>query len=150
MEQHRQHFPEWLRQARINTGMSQANLAERVGVDERTVSRWERGRSIPRPYYNTKLQAVLGQFPFGSTPGVDIRGGDSVPGRLNDVEKGMRHLADTSEYFEQKYREALQEDPRIAFIQILDMKRPLELLNVYVRLRIHEDARLRYTLSPPK
>lgn len=45
------------------------------------------------------------------------------------------------------YREALQGDPRIARLQILDMDRPLEVANIYVRLRLHEDIRARYEID---
>ncbi len=44
------------------------------------------------------------------------------------------------------YREALLEDPRITTIQILNMQRPLEVTNVYVRLRIHSETPTGYDL----
>jgi len=46
------------------------------------------------------------------------------------------------------YRRALHADPRISRLQILDMSRPLEVTSVYVRVRVHEEARLRYEVDP--
>ena len=36
-------------------GWSQEDLAEKVGTSQKVVSRWERGESIPLPYYRQKL-----------------------------------------------------------------------------------------------
>ncbi|HEX8473220.1 MAG TPA: helix-turn-helix transcriptional regulator [Pyrinomonadaceae bacterium] len=47
-----------LRTRRVALGLSQAKLAERLGVDTMTVSRWERGvRSIPT-YIALALEAI--------------------------------------------------------------------------------------------
>lgn len=53
-------FPLGLRQARIARGLSQAQLAEAMEVDQATVSRWERGTQLPDP----DLQARLREFLF--------------------------------------------------------------------------------------
>jgi transcriptional regulator with XRE-family HTH domain len=42
-------------------GWSQDKLAEKVGVTPRTVSRWERGKSIPHPCYREKLCQLFGR-----------------------------------------------------------------------------------------
>jgi peptide/nickel transport system substrate-binding protein len=52
---------ERLRRARSLKGWSQADLAEQVGTSFEIVSRWERGVTIPSPYYRERLCAVLGQ-----------------------------------------------------------------------------------------
>jgi len=52
---------ERLRRARSLKGWSQADLAEQVGTSFEIVSRWERGITIPSPYYRERLCAVLGQ-----------------------------------------------------------------------------------------
>jgi peptide/nickel transport system substrate-binding protein len=52
---------ERLRRARSLKGWSQADLAEQVGTSFEIVSRWERGVTVPRPYYRERLCAVLGQ-----------------------------------------------------------------------------------------
>src|SRR5215469_13042083 len=52
---------ESLRRARSLKGWSQADLAEQVGTSFEMVSRWERGVTIPGPYYRQRLCAVLGQ-----------------------------------------------------------------------------------------
>ncbi len=46
------------------------------------------------------------------------------------------------------YRKALQTDPRIARLQILDMNRPLEVTDIYVHLRVHQETRPGYELDP--
>lgn len=56
--------------------------------------------------------------------------------------------AKTNDQRAQVYREMLKDDPRIASLQILEMERPLAVLNVYVRLRIHQETRSRYSLDP--
>src|SRR6266516_134354 len=52
---------ERLRRARSLKGWSQAALAEQVGTSFEMVSRWERGVTVPSPYYRERLCAVLGQ-----------------------------------------------------------------------------------------
>lgn len=53
--------PDLLRAERIQRGWSQAKLAEELGVDMRTVRRWERGQAIPFPYYRQKLSTLFGK-----------------------------------------------------------------------------------------
>ena len=48
-----------LRAERIQHGWSQAKIAEELGVDIRTVRRWERGQAIPFPYYRRQLRLSL-------------------------------------------------------------------------------------------
>jgi peptide/nickel transport system substrate-binding protein len=52
---------ERLRRARSLKDWSQAELAEQVGTSFEVVSRWERGVTVPSPYYRERLCAVLGQ-----------------------------------------------------------------------------------------
>ncbi len=42
-------------------GLSQAQVAEALGVSPRTVRRWEQGMAVPFPYYHKRLQALLGK-----------------------------------------------------------------------------------------
>jgi transcriptional regulator with XRE-family HTH domain len=67
------HHPNWkLRQARIEQGFTQSKLAELLGVDTKTVQRWEQGTHIPRPYAQKRLCAILQHPPqdlgFGDRP----------------------------------------------------------------------------------
>ncbi|MFL5588261.1 MAG: HEAT repeat domain-containing protein [Ktedonobacteraceae bacterium] len=57
-------------------------------------------------------------------------------------------LAKTNEERLELYRKALHTDPRISCLQILSMSRPLNVADIYVRVRLHEDARLSYELDP--
>jgi peptide/nickel transport system substrate-binding protein len=50
-----------LRHARSLKGWSQAELAEQLGTSFEIVSRWERGITIPSPYYRNRLCIVLGK-----------------------------------------------------------------------------------------
>ncbi len=50
-----------LRQEREQHGWSQEKVARELGVDRVTVSRWERGISLPYPYYREKLSALFGK-----------------------------------------------------------------------------------------
>nr|BBH91744.1 hypothetical protein KTC_64950 [Thermosporothrix sp. COM3] len=50
---------ELLVQARYEHGLTQEALAERLGVDVRTVSSWERGLRTPSPHYRHKLCKLL-------------------------------------------------------------------------------------------
>ena len=52
---------EQLRLARNLKGWTQAELAEQVGTSFEIVSRWERGISIPGPYFRKRLCLVLGK-----------------------------------------------------------------------------------------
>src|SRR6266446_5243654 len=51
---------ERLRHARSLKGWSQAKLAEEVGTSFEMVSRWERGITIPTPYFRAQLCVALG------------------------------------------------------------------------------------------
>lgn len=57
----KQHPYQRLKHEREQRGWSQAKVAEEVGIDPTTVSRWERGISLPYPYYREKLCALFGK-----------------------------------------------------------------------------------------
>jgi uncharacterized membrane protein/transcriptional regulator with XRE-family HTH domain len=48
-------FSDRLKYERMQRGWSQARVAELVGTDAGNVSRWERGRSSPSPYFRERL-----------------------------------------------------------------------------------------------
>lgn len=49
-----------IRQARARIGLSQTALAERIGEDQPSISKWELGRAMPRPAALTALAGALG------------------------------------------------------------------------------------------
>jgi transcriptional regulator with XRE-family HTH domain len=51
-----------LRRARLEQGVSQAVLAEKLGVSQATISNWEKGKGGPDPNENTKLVRILGPY----------------------------------------------------------------------------------------
>lgn len=52
-----------LRQAREQRGWSQGYLAEQIGTNSFTVSRWELGQALPRPYFRQQLCKLFGLSP---------------------------------------------------------------------------------------
>lgn len=49
-----------LRERRDELSLTQEELGEKVGVDGMTVSRWERGESLPQRRFWAKLSKVTG------------------------------------------------------------------------------------------
>lgn len=49
-----------LRLERERRGWTQAEVAERIGTTELSISRWERGTVLPRPYYRAQLATLFG------------------------------------------------------------------------------------------
>ena len=66
-------FGRRLRSARLSEGLSQQELAEKVGVQQGSVSHWEVGRVKPLSAQLKKLETVLGQLgaqkPLAEVPG---------------------------------------------------------------------------------
>lgn len=54
-------FPAQLRHERELRGWSQADLAEKVRCDTKTVGRWENGESLPRPHHRRLLCEAFGK-----------------------------------------------------------------------------------------
>jgi transcriptional regulator with XRE-family HTH domain len=52
---------ETLKRERQQRGWSQGDLARKIGVDDNVISRWERGRITPSPYYRQKLCELFGK-----------------------------------------------------------------------------------------
>lgn len=52
-----------IRSRRTELDISQAELAERCGLDKTTVSKWESGKSAPRWWMIPKVAAVLENTP---------------------------------------------------------------------------------------
>lgn len=52
-------FPGGLRSARMARGLTQSGLAQLMGVDQATVSRWERGTQVPEPELQIQLRDYL-------------------------------------------------------------------------------------------
>lgn len=52
-----------LRDARVEHGWSQQQLADQVGTTPVTVSRWENGSTSPSPYFRQRLHEVFGKTP---------------------------------------------------------------------------------------
>lgn len=52
-------FQDLIKQLRREAGLAQTELAERLGMAQRTVSSWETGDAVPRPRVIRKLARVL-------------------------------------------------------------------------------------------
>jgi transcriptional regulator with XRE-family HTH domain len=79
-------FAEVIRAARLAAGLSQSEVASRVGVAPPTVSQWERGFTTPSVPLFGGLVAALGPWPLleallspGELSGIDARAGTSRP-----------------------------------------------------------------------
>lgn len=48
-----------LRKYREESGHSQIDLAEKMAVTQQSISSWETGRTIPKPYQMKKLSEIL-------------------------------------------------------------------------------------------
>lgn len=56
---------EKIREARLNAGLKQTQLAEMIGVNSVTISRWENGKSKPRAGELESLTNILSTFRVG-------------------------------------------------------------------------------------
>ncbi len=65
-----------------------------------------------------------------------------------DAQKSISRRTRTSRKPVRSYRDLLRADPRITTLQILDMSHPLTVTSVYVRLRLHREARTSFELDP--
>jgi len=65
-------FPQQLRLERLKRGWRQADLAEKIGCDTKTVASWERGKSLPnhkrRRQLSTLFGKSIGDFGLAVTP----------------------------------------------------------------------------------
>ena len=52
--------PKEIADLRYKLGLSQADFAARVGVEQKAVSTWERGLVVPRPHHMVKLNELRG------------------------------------------------------------------------------------------
>ena len=52
--------PKRIRELRVRAGLSQGELAEKIGVSQVTISNWETKRSAPRKEQSAKLGRILG------------------------------------------------------------------------------------------
>ena len=79
-------FPERLRYERQLRGLSQAELAERVGTTALNISRWEHGEFLPRPYFRKTLAQVFGKaaHELGLPPLLPEDAGGSFPSSAHD------------------------------------------------------------------
>ena len=73
-----------LKAERIKRGWTQATVAEAVGVDAKTVGRWERGVTVPYPYFREQLCFLFEKTPqlLGLTLPRFWRVGEEKPGTL--------------------------------------------------------------------
>lgn len=54
-------FPTWLKQERIRRGLSQEELARKIGTTRVTINRWENGATTPTNVFWTRLSKLLGK-----------------------------------------------------------------------------------------
>ena len=49
-----------LRAARVNAGLKQTDVAEKLGITPETLSSWERGRTFPNVEQITRIEKLYG------------------------------------------------------------------------------------------
>lgn len=57
--QHRRRWAKNLYSARLNRHLTQSQLGRLLGIDQQNISRWERGRSVPRDDMKILLAAFF-------------------------------------------------------------------------------------------
>ncbi|MBQ3155344.1 MAG: helix-turn-helix domain-containing protein [Clostridia bacterium] len=77
-----------LKQARMNKGMSQEQLAVRLNVVRQTISKWEKGTSVPDAEALLHLSEVL-EMPVTSLLG---EAPAPEPAELSDVARQLAHM----------------------------------------------------------
>ena len=108
---------ERLKHLREEQGLTQAQLAELVGVDFRTVSIWERGIRLPKDEFSIELGSVLGvemTYLFGLTDSREET-------RLSDEEAAAVVEAEEQEitdWMVQRYKKLSLESQRVVRIMI--------------------------------
>jgi transcriptional regulator with XRE-family HTH domain len=60
-EQQKMHSAERIRQARLDLGMTQIDLARETGFHPDSILNWETGKVQPRPHYMKVLSEILGR-----------------------------------------------------------------------------------------
>jgi transcriptional regulator with XRE-family HTH domain len=58
-------FAAWLRDRRLEQGLTQSSLAKALGLKRGTAAMWEQGRNMPSGANWTRLEDVLGTYPSG-------------------------------------------------------------------------------------
>ncbi len=105
--------------ARMRAGLSQAQLARRMGIERQSVQQWENGETAPRQSRLTKLAQVLGvnaQWLLTGEPG----------GQIEDVELGI--LSFEERKLLKLFRQLPMEQQMLLQSIALTMRRQLELL----------------------
>jgi DNA-binding transcriptional regulator YiaG len=61
----------WVRHVRSSLGLTQSQLAERLGTSQVTVARWETGKMEPAPYYRRAIEDLARTL--GRSTGTGVR-----------------------------------------------------------------------------
>jgi transcriptional regulator with XRE-family HTH domain len=80
-------FQEIVRKERVLRRWSQADVAEKIGSDPKTVGRWERGLTFPSPHMSQRLSEIYGK---------SIQELGLVPNDIASVAKDMPESEDTA------------------------------------------------------
>lgn len=79
-----------IKKARVTSGLSQKDLADRLGVSDKTVSAYETGRAIPPTPTLTKI-AEITKKTLSELLGIkDGRNGDEIANRLKKIEEHLK------------------------------------------------------------
>jgi NACHT domain/TIR domain len=78
---------------------------------------------------------------------------ENIPQAAKDEQEHLKidvaSIKPSKKYFTpEAYRNALYADPHIALLQILNMSRPLDVTDIYIRMRLYRETRSKYELDP--
>jgi transcriptional regulator with XRE-family HTH domain len=87
-----------LRRARLDQGVAQGVLAEKVGVSQATISNWEKGKGRPDDKETKRIERVLGRFnrAVQSTKAVPVETGAAEGRAFGDWLRSARETAKLS------------------------------------------------------
>ena len=106
-----------LKQARMNKGMSQEQLAVRLNVVRQTISKWEKGTSVPDAEALLHLSEVL-DMPVTSLLG---EAPAPEPAELSDVARQLAHMNELTALKMQREKEWWSKAKQVVLIIALLM-----------------------------
>lgn len=80
----------WIKERRKNLGLSQAQLATKLGLNQGHVSHLENGKILPDADMMTKIDAVIGKFSGEYTP-------DTTPKKVHSAKEALKAYREAKE-----------------------------------------------------
>lgn len=107
------HIGERLARARLAAGLTQREVADRIGVKESTIGKWESGETSPRGHRVSKLAGMLGVSISWILMG---RGVEPARGAATDIERIRLELDSVRAHLDDVVNELAVLDQRLASV----------------------------------